>query len=275
MISKDKLIIDSGGTRTDCCLLTHANSPVFFTTESYHPSHFSSSFFEKMHAFWNTKLSTNVDIYFYGAGCSISENKELLNAHFEKITPGNICIESDVLGACRAAFQDQAGILGIMGTGSVAVQYDGHSISKQVGGLGYLLGDEGSGYMAGKRIIHAFLSDKIPLETVNRWPDQLKNRSYILSQVYSEQGKKFISSFAEKLPESPYINEIHAKNISDFLEEIFQTLKVGNLPVAIIGSYGFYHSKAINLWFEQNNFQFPTMIQFPIEKLASFHSKIR
>ncbi|NIR52172.1 hypothetical protein GWO43_26600 [candidate division KSB1 bacterium] len=58
-----------------------------------------------------------------------------------------------------AVFEDEPGILLTAGTGSICVFKDKENQYRQIGGWGYLLGDEGSGFDIGKRAIRAAVSD--------------------------------------------------------------------------------------------------------------------
>lgn len=62
-------------------------------------------------------------------------------------------VVSDIELAYRANFDNGAGILLYAGTGSVAYAIDETATVHQIGGWGYLLGDEGAGYWIGKEAI--------------------------------------------------------------------------------------------------------------------------
>jgi N-acetylglucosamine kinase-like BadF-type ATPase len=62
-------------------------------------------------------------------------------------------VVSDIELAYRANFADGDGILLYAGTGSVAYAIDENAFVHQIGGWGYLLGDEGAGYWIGKEAI--------------------------------------------------------------------------------------------------------------------------
>lgn len=275
MKKAEKLILDSGGTRTDCCILFDDNSNEFFSVQSYHPVQFSESFFKEMTHFWIEKLNDTTEIYFYGAGCSIPFNQQRLIEHFQSITSGKISVESDIYGACKTIFNQNRGFLCIMGTGSVAVEYDGEEIVEQFGGLGYLLGDEGSGYAVGKKLIISILRKEVPKDIVSTWPLELQDKSYLLMQVYGEKGKQFISSFTQQLPKSAYLNELHFFNIAEFFDSFKHRLMDSKLQVTIVGSYGYFHSELITKWFLTNNLAKPKFIQYPIQAMVLYHSKNR
>ena len=71
----------------------------------------------------------------------------------ESILGVSIKVVSDIELAYRANFSEGEGILLYAGTGSVAFAIDNLSKSHQIGGWGYLLGDEGAGYWIGREAI--------------------------------------------------------------------------------------------------------------------------
>lgn len=66
-------------------------------------------------------------------------------------------VVSDIELAYRANFENGQGILLYAGTGSVAYAIDEKGFVHQIGGWGYLLGDEGAGYWIGKEAIRLAL----------------------------------------------------------------------------------------------------------------------
>jgi len=66
-------------------------------------------------------------------------------------------VVSDIELAYRANFADGDGILLYAGTGSVVYAIDENASVHQIGGWGYLLGDEGAGYWIGKEAIRCAL----------------------------------------------------------------------------------------------------------------------
>lgn len=72
-----------------------------------------------------------------------------LSASLQGIEPENVLIVHDADIALEAAFEEEGGIMVISGTGSVALARTENGESKRVGGWGYLIGDEGSGYALG------------------------------------------------------------------------------------------------------------------------------
>jgi N-acetylglucosamine kinase len=70
-----------------------------------------------------------------------------------------IVVESDALGALTGAFAGEPGIIVSAGTGAFAYARTHAGEIVRVGGWGYLLGDEGSGYHLAKSALNAALQD--------------------------------------------------------------------------------------------------------------------
>lgn len=93
-------------------------------------------------------------IFFYGASLSNEANCEVVRVILEEIFPGvEAFVEHDLLAAARAACLHEPGITCILGTGSNSCLYDGENIIGELGGHGYLFGDEGSGADMGKTLL--------------------------------------------------------------------------------------------------------------------------
>jgi glucosamine kinase len=88
--------------------------------------------------------------------------------------PGRTAVVTDAEAAFASAFGDEAGILLLSGTGSIALARDAAGTWHRAGGWGWRVGDEGSGYALGRAGVaavgHAFdgrgpatvLSEAIP-----------------------------------------------------------------------------------------------------------------
>ena len=70
--------------------------------------------------FFKRKLE---QVYYYGAGCTSYEKKNVLGASLVAQFKTPIHVESDLLAAARGLFKCEAGIACILGTGSNSVSY--------------------------------------------------------------------------------------------------------------------------------------------------------
>ena len=158
-----KIIADVGGTRGRWVLV---DKKIIKTvkTAGFNPYSYKSSSLEDI--IISLKLSFSKykidEIIYYGAGINNKETSDLveglLRNHFKNT---QIDVSSDLLGSCRALCKNEKGIVSILGTGSNSCYYDGNEINMQINSLGYLLGDEGSGYSLGRSFLKKFLRNEL------------------------------------------------------------------------------------------------------------------
>jgi glucosamine kinase len=272
-LKNDLLIADVGGTSSDWCLLKSCGNRLYFKTESYHPSQFSSSFLKKMKLFWKKqKIDFNTKILFFGAGCSSPSYKEIIANHFKECGFKKVEVESDLYGICLSLSNGEPIAVSILGTGSVYANFDGEKITKLSGGLGYLIGDEGSGYGFGRKLISQLLNNELHLTFSKYLYQQLGNRENILEKVYGKNGKNWLSSLPIQLNNLEFLKEIehiHHQNISEFLEKHFQ--KNMNLKkMYFVGSYAFHYLEYIKRELLKKNISVSEFIEKPIQKMTNY-----
>ena len=91
------------------------------------------------------------------AGAGASVDPVLVGKLRAMLSTGNIVIDGDIMAALSGAFPHGQGLVVIAGTGSVAFGVAANGERVQVGGWGYVLGDEGSGYAIGLDGLRAVL----------------------------------------------------------------------------------------------------------------------
>jgi N-acetylglucosamine kinase-like BadF-type ATPase len=102
------------------------------------------------------------DFYFHSAHLAMTGEPEDKLALVEQLlSAGHLVVGHDAPGALSGALAGQFGIIVLAGTGSVAygeMQVNQNSIwHAQIGGSGYLFGDEGSGFWIGKEALRRAL----------------------------------------------------------------------------------------------------------------------
>jgi len=267
---KTFLIADSGGTKTNWCFVNVKKEKRFFSTQSFHPSQWSDEFKNQFHEFWKSEnVPFDTTVTFYGAGCSTISNKEQLISYFRFWGFLNVTVESDLVAAGKALYDKEKGFVAILGTGSVVFEYNNGNVSNQIGGLGYLIGDEGSGYYFGHLFLNNLLNDNFDLELSENVYSKIGTREAILKKVYGKDGKLFISSIAlllGDLNKLDPIQDIHIENVQLFVLKHLISKDINS--IAIVGSYGYYFQ---NLIFEVLSFHQIDLIdtvQYPIEELT-------
>lgn len=222
-----KLIADSGSTKTEWCLLKN-KKPFIFHTQGLSPYFLNAAQIQSI--LQNEVLSQRgadkvEEIYFYGTGCKSAINKKLVKSAFERVFPkAKVLIDNDLTGAARSLCGDSKGIACILGTGSNSCYYNGTRIVKNSPGLGYVLGDEGSGAFLGKMIIQHYLYDIFDEELRAKFDAKFVTTSAeILENVYKKPlPNRYLASFAIFLAENR--GHFMIENIiSDSLNTFFYT----------------------------------------------------
>jgi glucosamine kinase len=150
------LIADSGSTKTAWKLIGNSSVSKNIMTSGINPFFRTEEdiFLELTNDLFPETGPEINQIYFYGAGIVNMEKGDIIRRALGRIYPdASIEAHSDVLGAARALFSNHAGIACILGTGSNACLYDGEKITGRVSPLGFILGDEGSGAVMGRKLL--------------------------------------------------------------------------------------------------------------------------
>ena len=258
---KQYLIADSGGTKTDWCLIDQNNGKTFFTTESYHPVHWNHDFFLCYRMYWeNIEDKEGIAVFFFGAGCFHSENCQEISRFLKSLGFGSVEIYSDLHSAAISCYGEKNGKVAILGTGSVLFDWNNGEIVHRIGGKGHLLGDEGSGYYFGKLIIEGFRNNSLneyQQKSIKKWKiDQIDlNDKFEVANI-----SKLLSNEKEEF------STVHGQNIEQFIAS--HQLLLSKSKIAIVGSYGFHHQDIISKTFEKYTLPVPEFIEKPISLLV-------
>ena len=199
------LIADSGSTKTDWICLTgdDESTQIEVQTVGLNPFHVSDNEIRGVltHDVLPQLGDSNVEaVYFYGSGVR-SEVEGRVEGLLRESFPDAVTIEahSDLLGACRALCGDEAGIACILGTGANSCVYDGKKIVHNTPALGYILGDEGSGAVLGKHLLHDLYTGVLPHNLRLTFEKEMGlELSEIINKVYREpQANRFLASLSE------------------------------------------------------------------------------
>ena len=174
-----RLIADSGSTKVDWRAVHRDGTVQEVTTSGINP-YFQSEeqIYYELENHLLTEISASVsEIHFYGAGVSGDKVQTLKNC-FRKVFPKAASFAyTDLLAAARALCGHKPGIAAILGTGANSCFYDGREIADNVPACGFILGDEGSGAVLGKKFISDYLKRQLP-EDLRTIFDQKYNLNY-------------------------------------------------------------------------------------------------
>ena len=203
------LIADSGSTKTDWALTGIDPSPrrvsaaTRFHTQGINPIHQSDNEIRQvLHQELLPYLSIeNIShVYFYGSGVRPEKEAPMAQLLREMFSCAEVVeAHSDLLGAARALCGHNYGIASILGTGANSCLYDGKNILQHTPALGYILGDEGSGAVLGKRFLHdlycGLLSEDLKAEFEKKTKLTLPE---IINRVYRQPlANRFLASLTE------------------------------------------------------------------------------
>jgi N-acetylglucosamine kinase-like BadF-type ATPase len=281
-MSSIQLIAESGATKAEWCLLskgkkvsaaTQGISPYFFTEEKIIEL-FQHELLPAMPA------ATGVEIiHYYGTGMRNPDNVKMLKNAFKKVfKKAEININDDMLAAARSLHQDGKGLACNLGTGSFCCYYNGKKIVKQTPGIGYVLGDEGSGAYLGKKVLQYYLYDTFDEELKYKFDDQYQTSPVqVLENVYRKPlANRYLAGFAKFLVDNRghyMIENIIEDGLNDFFfHHLCKYQEVWTLPVSFIGSIAFGFKDVLKELCSAYEFELGKVLKNPMSGLVEYHS---
>ena len=202
------LLADSGATKCEWCLADTRKRTQSIITQGISP-YFQNA--DQIESIIRNELlpglkKPKVDaVFYYGTGCANPDNVKIVKKAIANVFKGaSIQVTHDLMAAARGLCGHGKGMACNLGTGSFACYYDGRKIAKLSAGIGYVLGDEGSGAYLGKKVIQYYLYNTFDEEL--RYKFDLKyniDRAGILENVYKKPlANRYLASFALFLAEN-------------------------------------------------------------------------
>lgn len=278
------LIADSGSTKTDWIFSTPEEGIVkMVSTPGFNPIVQKSEFIdEQIHLAFDQDFIKNkvTHLFYFGAGCSSDDRKQIIKNILKDIfTNAIIEVEHDMKAAVIATCGDEPGFSCILGTGSNAIFYDGKDIIPPKGslGVGYILGDEGSGAQIGKIILRDFLYRTLPHELQNHLEKDLGlDKDIVLYNVYQRpNANTYLASITKEVHgfrHLPYMHQVLKQVFTDFFKyniEIFEDHK--KYPVHFIGSIATHFDTELRNAALPFGIQVGNIIQKPIENIVRYY----
>jgi hypothetical protein len=218
-------------------------------------------------------------LYFYGAGLRQLAPRDLLTRLLRQAvgTQVQLEVQDDLVAAVRSTGWSQ-GMVAILGTGSNACRFAEDKVLERRGGLGYLLGDEGSATDLGRCWLRALIQETLPPQVVARSLEQLgRPVSVLLREVYqAERPAAFLAGLIPSLAalmEEPTLRTLVRHRFTRFLDDtICQFDQYQTLPMAVVGSVG-YHLQTVLLEASQaRQVEVPLILAAPIDGLMRHHA---
>ena len=270
-----KLIIDCGSSRSKCLVYGTKTKPDHFEFKGFNPMLCEDIYNE---AFGHFKLLQNrfVDIdeiLYGGAGCVGSDIRGIMTKVFLKLYPkADVEVYDDLEFIGHLLRLEESCIIAIMGTGSNAGLWNKNEIATRELSGGYLLGDEGSGFLLGKSLIINYIRSRFSNETQAFLENRIgKNGASLLRDIYqSKSPNKVISSYAKYyLTFEDQLKEKLVKAIiQDFIESRILPIGSGNRQVHFFGSIAYYFSDYLIPILTENNLKLGIIAENPLDAFS-------
>lgn len=274
------LIADSGSTKTEWGMLnTETRAVEACRTSGINPLYQDEESIHQMLQQEFTLPVTVLDgIFFYGAGCINEQLNDLIRRTlYQNFRCLSITIQSDLMAAARSLCQNQEGIACILGTGSNSCYYNGHEITRHVSPLGYILGDEGSGAVLGKKFMSDLLKKQLPRSIADRFFALYKiSPDHVLENIYKKPfPNRFLAQFTRFIHENlheDYLKKLVKDSFNEFFtRNIRQYPEASRLPVHFTGSIAWYFKDILQASAKESGYQTGIISLRPMEGLIDYH----
>ncbi len=276
------LLADSGSTKTDWCLVEGGTEVLRVETGGTNPF-FQSP--ERIGQEIDSALMPRVgtyavrSVFFYGAGCAFPEQIETVRGVLAVRFPeARIEVGSDMTAAARALCGRRPGIACILGTGSNSCLWNGGAIAANVSPLGFILGDEGSGAVLGRRLVGDCLKNRLPRGLREKFLARFDlTPAAILERVYRQPfPNRFLASLSPFLAEHidvPEIRTIVFEGFTDFFRRnAMQYDGWDRLDVHCTGSVAYYYREVLREAAAECGLRLGTVMRSPMAGLVAYHS---
>lgn len=275
------LIADSGSTKTDWCLIRADKSLYQFKTEGLNPywvkPELITQLLQKKLQYEHAESVEKV--YFYGSGCTPGEKCQLVaDALAAVCTNASIEVDSDLLGAAKATFGNEKGMVCILGTGSNTGIYNGTGIETQIPSLGYLLGDEGGGAYIGRRLLGLFLRNQLPINlsaSLKKYFEKMEidnPAQQIYKEKYPNRWLAALLSCFETEKDDLFLKKVVRECIVDLFQHvIIHYPDCKKYRLSAVGSVAFYFKEELAAVCDRFGIELSMALKSPIDQLVIYH----
>ena len=269
-----EIIADVGGTRGRWVIVDKTKIKTIETSGFNPYSYNISSLDEILESLKKSIRSFKIErISYYGAGINNLQTKSIVEKSIKNhFLNTKVNAFSDLLGSCRALCKDKKGVVSILGTGSNSCYFDGNQIKNKINSLGYLLGDEGSGYVLGKSFLKKHLRNEFPNNLSISFNDNFNIKENFLRDIYKGDSYNMISKiskFIYTVKKEKIINKLLIDHFTYYFKEII--LKYNTKNIYLSGSVAHYFSDEIKEVSRGYNFNIMKIIKDPIDHLIKYH----
>lgn len=275
-----RLIADSGATKAEWCLVGGRKRRTFMT-QGISPYFLNG---EQIQALLREELLPSLgksridEVHYYGTGCNAKVNVILVTKALKALFPSSgVSVHNDLLAAARALCGREKGIACILGTGSNSCYFNGQRIVRNSPGLGYVLGDEGSGAYLGRKVIQHYLYGIFDDDLRARFDARfVTTSSEILDNVYKKPlANRYLASFTRFLAENRghyMVENILEDGIGDFFHQhVARYPESRRMPVHFVGGVAHAFSDVVEGLCRDYGLAAGRILRNPMEGLVAYH----
>lgn len=276
-----KLIADSGATKAEWCVVnkgkvktifTQGISPYFLTKEQIR------QLLEK-ELLPGLKNFTISEVYYYGTGLGNPANAKMIRSILKQLFPKAKKVEADhdLSAAAKALCGKNKGIACILGTGSNSCYYNGKKIVKNSPGLGFILGDEGSGAYLGKKVIQYYLYNTFDEELKAKFENKYNiSHLAILEAVYKKPlPNRYLAGYALFLAENRghyMVENIIEDGLNDFFfNHLYKYRESWLYPISFVGGVAWGFKDVLEELCKSYELELGTILKNPMPGLIRYH----
>lgn len=275
------LIADSGSTKAEWCLLKEGQPQQTVFTKGISPYFLNETEIVELLQQELLPQLANVAIEqlcYYGAGCAAEGNRRIVEAALQQtFSNAHIAVTHDLMAAAQATCGHKPGVACILGTGSNSCFYDGTGIVKNSPGLGYVLGDEGSGAYLGKKVVQYYLYDTFDAELKEKFDETYQTTApQILEAVYKKPlANRYLAQFAFFLAQNRghyMVENILEDGLHDFFfQHLCKYREIWTHPVHFVGSIADGFKDVLEQLCRSYEFELGEVFKNPMPGLIRFH----
>jgi glucosamine kinase len=273
------LVADSGSSKTDWMAYSPTQT-LTFSTQGINP-YFVNAFDVMKILGKNKDLSTYAnevkEVYFFGSGCSSPDKHEIIsNGLSSFFTKAFISVDHDLIGSAYATCGDKKGLTCILGTGSNISYYDGTEVHDGKHGLGYVLGDEGSGTYFGRKVLVSYLYKTMPEDLQVQFSKAYQaDKETVINNIYQKPfPNSYLASFSRFMiahKNHPFIQQILKEGFQEFIDTNVKDYKAyKTLECNFVGSIAYYYQDELRAVFTENGIRIGKILQKPIEGIFEY-----
>jgi N-acetylglucosamine kinase-like BadF-type ATPase len=171
--------------------------------------------------------------------------------------------------------------VGILGTGSNSGRYNGRRIAESYGGHGYMLGDEGSGFDLGRRLLVAALDRQLPpweAEAFAHWLQQ-DFEAYKATVYQAERPNAALAElalFLQDHQERPAFARLIDQAFEAYLQStVLQYEAPRRYRLNFVGSVAYHYQAPLRNTCHRHGLSIDAILERPIDALAAYHQTRR